>query len=161
MNRVQAVTNLRGDSQDYSRGYIPLVSLVVPAYNEAQIIERNLTNLCEYMQSLEDTYRWELIIVNDGSTDETGERAEAFARKRDNVHVLQHPVNLRLGQALRFAFDNCGGDYIVTMDVDLSYSPDHIQKLVAKITETGAKIVIASPYMKGGTVSSVPWALYA
>jgi len=43
------------------------------------------------------------------------------------------------------------------MDLDLSYSPDHIEKLLIKITETRAQIVLASPYMKGGEVSSVPW----
>ena len=39
----------------------------------------------------------------------------------------------------------------------LSYSPDHIEKMLAKIRETRAKIVIASPYLKGGKVSNVPW----
>ena len=135
----------------------PLVSVVVPAYNEAIILQNNLAKLCEYMEPLEDKYRWELIIVNDGSTDETGDLAEAFAMTRDNVHVLHHMYNFRLGQALRFAFNNCQGDYVVVMDVDLSYSPDHIEKLLSKIRETRAKVVIASPYMKGGKVSNVPW----
>ena len=57
----------------------PLVSVIVPAYNEAVIIERNLGELCRYMQTLEDEYRWELIIVNDGSYDETGDLAEECA----------------------------------------------------------------------------------
>jgi len=135
----------------------PFVSIVTPAYNEAVIIEKNLTILCEYMESLEDEYRWELIVVNDGSTDETGDLAEAFASTRDNLHVLHHMYNFRLGQALRFAFNNCRGDYVVTMDLDLSYSPDHIGKMLAKIRKTRAKVVIASPYMKGGKVSNVPW----
>ena len=135
----------------------PFVSLVVPAFNESAIVENNLGKICEYMESLEDEYRWELIIVNDGSTDGTGDLAESFATGRDNVHVLHHMYNFRLGQALRFAFNNCRGDYVVTMDLDLSYSPDHIEKLLATIRETRAKIVIASPYMKGGKVSNVPW----
>jgi len=109
------------------------------------------------MEILEDQYRWELIIVNDGSTDETGDLAEAFAETRENVHVLHHMYNCRLGQALRYAFSNCKGGYVVTMDVDLSHSPDHIGRLLSKIRETRAKIVIASPYMKGGKVSNVPW----
>ncbi|MEM9482783.1 MAG: glycosyltransferase family 2 protein, partial [Cyanobacteria bacterium P01_F01_bin.116] len=50
----------------------------------------------------------------------------------------------------------CRGDYIVTMDLDLSYSPDHIEKLLTKIRQTGSKVVVASPYMKGGRVSNVP-----
>jgi glycosyltransferase involved in cell wall biosynthesis len=65
--------------------------------------------------------------------------------------------NFRLGQALRYAFNNCRGDYLVTMDIDLSYSPDHIGRLLDEIRKTRAKIVIASPYIKGGKVSNVPW----
>jgi glycosyltransferase involved in cell wall biosynthesis len=135
----------------------PLVSVIVPAFNEAAIIGNNLTRLCEYLQSIEVEYQWELIVVNDGSTDETGDLAEAFAATRDNVHVLHHMYNFRLGQALKYAFTNCKGDYIIVMDVDLSYSPDHIERLLAKIRKTRAKIVIASPYRKGGMVSNVPW----
>ena len=104
----------------------------------------------------EDRYRWELIIVNDGSSDNTGEVAEKCAAEWENVYVLHHPYNFRLGQALRFAFSNCRGDYVVVMDVDLSYSVDHIERMLTKIRETKAKIVIASPYMKGGVVLNVP-----
>ena len=134
----------------------PFVSIVVPAYNEAAIIEKNLSRLCGYMESIENQYRWELIVVNDGSTDETGEIAEKFAGVRKNVRVLHHMYNFRLGQALRYAFNNCKGDYVVTMDVDLSYSPDHIEKLLSTIRQTQAQVVIASPYMKGGRTSNVP-----
>jgi glycosyltransferase involved in cell wall biosynthesis len=136
----------------------PLVSLIVPAFNEAKIITKSLTTLSEYMKMLEGEYLWELIIVNDGSTDKTGDLAEAFAKDRDNVYVLHHMYNFRLGQALRFAFSKCEGDYIVVIDADLSYSPDHIGLMLEKIKKTRAKIVIASPYTKGGKVTSVPWA---
>ncbi|MFQ6023078.1 MAG: glycosyltransferase family 2 protein [Acidiferrobacterales bacterium] len=135
----------------------PLVSVVVPAYNEAAITEKNLAILCNYMESLEHEYRWELIFINDGSTDNTGEIAEAFARSRDNVRVYHHGVNFGLGQAFKFGFSHCKGDYVITLDVDLSYSPDHVQRLLTKIRETNAKLVLASPYMKGGEISNVPW----
>lgn len=135
----------------------PFVSLVVPAYNEATILERHLLALCEYMESLEEEYAWELLIINDGSTDETGDIAEEFAAPRSNVRVLHHITNFGLGQAFQFAFRQCKGDYIVTLDLDLSYSPDHIGVLLSKMTETRARIVVASPYMEGGQVSNVPW----
>jgi len=134
----------------------PLVSLVAAAYNEETIMMRNSTLLCEYMESLEDQYSWEMIIVNDGSTDQTGDLAEAFAGGRENIRVFHHVVNFGLGQALRTAFNQCRGDYVVTMDMDLSYSPDHIESLLYTIGETKADVVIASPYMKGGKTSNVP-----
>jgi glycosyltransferase involved in cell wall biosynthesis len=135
----------------------PLISLVVPAYNEAALIHQNLLKLCHYMNSLEDEYRWEMVIVNDGSSDQTGSLADALAKDRDNVHVLHHLTNLGVGEAFKSAFHLCQGDYIVTLDLDLSYSPDHIRKLLKRIRETQAKVVVASPYMKEGRVSNVPW----
>ena len=135
----------------------PLVSIVVPAYNEAAIIEGSLNAICQYMDALNDRYRWELIVVDDGSTDDTGPLAEAFAKMRDNILVLHHVINSRLGQALRTAFKYCKGDYIVTLDIDLSYSLEHIERMLEKLIQTRAQIVLASPYMKGGSVSNVPW----
>ncbi len=135
----------------------PLVSVIVPAYNEAAILTQNLTRLHEYLQTLESDYRWELIVVNDGSTDATGELAETFARERKNVRVLHHEINLNLGQALRTAFRESRGDYVVTLDVDLSYSPDHIARMLEELHQRRANMILASPYMAGGRCSSVPW----
>ena len=134
----------------------PLVSIVIPAYNEEEIIEKNLLAILSYMESIEDRYPWEIVIVNDGSNDQTGKLADKFAASRDNIRVLHHITNFKLGQALRYAFSKCKGDYIVVMDLDLSYSPDHIERLLTAIQQTRAKIVIASPFMKGGKISNVP-----
>ena len=135
----------------------PLVSLVVPAYNEAAIVQPHLLELCRYMEGLEHEYRWELIFVDDGSGDDTGKRAEEFARTRSNVRVLHHKHNFGMGQAFKFAFHQCQGDYIVTLDLDLTYSAEHIGALLAQLKTTCAKVVVASPYMKGGRISNVPW----
>lgn len=151
--RRQAARDGSNEVRDTER---PLVSLVVPAYNEAALIERNLERLCRYMQSLEARYRWEIVLVNDGSTDRTGDLAEEFARAQPNVRVFHHITNFGLGQAFKFAFRHCRGEYVVTLDADLSYSPDHIPRLLAKISETRAKVVVASPYMRGGRISNVP-----
>ena len=137
--------------------YKPFVSVVVPAYNEALILEQNLDILSQYMESLEDEYCWEIIVVNDGSKDETGSLAEAFASSRKNIRVFHHVINCGLSQALQSGFKHCQGDYIVTMDLDLSYSPVHIRNLLTKIRATQAEIVVASPYMQEGKVSNVPW----
>jgi glycosyltransferase involved in cell wall biosynthesis len=134
-----------------------LVSLIAPAYNEALILQDNLSLLCDYMRSLESEYEWELVIVNDGSRDETGWLAQEFARLRPNVRVLHHRINRGLGQALRTGFSGCRGDYIVVVDLDLSYAPEHIALLLKKIRDTQAGVVVASPYMAGGCVSNVPW----
>lgn len=134
----------------------PLVSLVVPCYNEAQVLEKNMASLCDYMKTLEDRYRWELLIVDDGSRDGSADVAERFAAGRPGVRVLRHRTNFRLGQVLRFAFNNCRGEYVVTLDADLSYAPEHVERLLQAMIDNRAKIVLASPYMPGGSVANVP-----
>ena len=74
-----------------------------------------------------------------------------------NVRVIHHTVNLNLGRALQTGFKNANGDIIVVLDIDLSYSEDHIEKLVDTQITTEADIVIASPYMKKGKVTGVPF----
>ncbi len=135
---------------------LPFVSIIVPAYNEAALLKDNLSKLHSYLSAPERKFRWEMLVVNDGSTDGTREIANAFAAAHQNVRVLHHPVNFGLGQALKFGFANTRGDYVVTLDVDLSYDVEHLDELLAKIRETHAKIVLASPYMKGGTIRNVP-----
>ncbi len=134
----------------------PFVSVLVPAYNEAAILQANLARLAEYMGTLADRYRWELVIVDDGSTDGTGDLARAFQASSDNTRLCQHPVNLGLGRALCSGFSACRGQYVVVIDIDLTYTPDHIGALLDAIVSTRAEIVIASPYMKGGLASDVP-----
>lgn len=135
----------------------PLVSLILPAFNEATILADNLRVLQEYLGTLASRYRWEVIIVNDGSADDTGRIAEEQKGRFDNVRVLHHPGNFGLGQAFQTAFRQSRGDYVITLDIDLSYAPEHIGQLLERITTGRAKVVLASPYMKGGQISNVPW----
>ncbi len=136
---------------------LPLVSIVLPAFNEEAILADNLAELQKYLQTLESRYQFEILIVNDGSVDATAAIADEMAARYANVRTLHHPRNFGLGQAFTTAFRQSRGDYVVTMDIDLSYSPEHIAELLAAITKSHAKLVLASPYMKGGRISSVPW----
>ena len=71
--------------------------------------------------------------------------------------MLRHATNQRLGRALRSGFDQTTGDHVAVVDCDLSYAPDHITRMLHAAQDTGAQIVIASPYMKGGTTTNVPF----
>jgi glycosyltransferase involved in cell wall biosynthesis len=135
----------------------PFVSIVVAAYNEAPILEINLAKQCDYMHGIQREYRWEILLVNDGSKDETAEIADRAAIVFPEVTAIHHPINMGLCEALKTGFNHCEGDYCVTLDIDLSYAPDHIERLLAKIRETSSHIVLASPYMEGGSVKNVPW----
>jgi glycosyltransferase involved in cell wall biosynthesis len=135
----------------------PLVTIVLPAYNEAALLEENVSIIMEHLRRLENSYRFEIILVNDGSRDATPQIAEALKSKYANLKLIHHRTNFGLGQAFRTAFSHSRGDYVITMDVDLSYSPDHIDLLLETLVNTPAKLVLASPYMRGGRLTNVPW----
>jgi glycosyltransferase involved in cell wall biosynthesis len=135
----------------------PLVSIVLPAYNEAAILRDHVLVLLSYLKTLHDEYRFELIIVNDGSRDETGAIAGQLSSEFDGIRVIHHPRNFGLGQALKTGFAQCRGQYVVVLDIDLSYGPEHVGLLLERITKTSARLVLASPYMRGGRVIEVPW----
>src|SRR6185437_8852296 len=135
----------------------PFVSIVLPCFNEEAILKNNLETIINYLCSKNDKYDWEVVIINDGSRDNTGKIADAFQSENEHIRVIHHPTNLNLGNALKTGFKNSKGDIIVVMDIDLSYGTDHIEKLVDKLVETTSDIVIASPYMSGGKVTAVPF----
>ena len=133
------------------------MSVLIPAYNEAAIIERTLGTVRDHLSTRSDAYSWEMLVVDDGSTDGTGDLAEAFATGDERIRVLRHRTNFGLGQALRYGFAQAKGDVVVTLDADLTYSVDHIDRLLDAFEETGAKIVVASPYAHGGVTTRVPF----
>ncbi len=96
----------------------PLVSIVVAAYNEEDILEVNLAILCDYMHGLEHDYRWEILLVNDGSQDTTAEIADRAASVIPEVTAIHHPINMGLCEALKTGFKHCNGKYCVTLDID-------------------------------------------
>ena len=133
------------------------ISLVLPCYNEEAILESNLTTIISYLENKSEKYKWEIIIINDGSKDNTRAIAEDFENQNSNIRVINHPTNLNLGRALQTGFHNSKGEILVVLDIDLSYSVEHIEAMVDKMVETSADIVVASPYMKGGKVTAVPF----
>lgn len=141
------------ETTDVSQTY-PHVSVIVPAFNEADHLVANLSMLRSHLEDA--PYSSEIVIVNDGSTDETGAEALRFASSHDNVTLVEHVSNFGLGQAMKSGFRAATGSILATFDSDLSYSPDHIDRLVETLETTGAAVVVSSPYMEGGTVRGVP-----
>jgi len=135
----------------------PFISILLPCYNEEAILERNFSVIIEFLKSKQPKYRWEILLVNDGSSDNTGTIANQRELKKENVWGIDHPVTLNLGRALQTGICNAKGDIIIVLDIDLSYAVDYIEKLADKMIETSCDIVLASPYMKGGKVTAVPF----
>lgn len=135
----------------------PLLTIVLSAYNEGAILEQNLQYLTLFLDSLQDKFDWEIILVNDGSKDNTGALAEIFAKGHSNVRVFHHRKNGGLGMGLQTGINQSKGDYVITWDIDLSCSPKNIPRMLEKIIDSKAKIVIASPSLKGARMKGMPW----
>jgi glycosyltransferase involved in cell wall biosynthesis len=102
-----------------------LVSIVLPTHNGSRYISQSI-NSC-----IEQTYpHWELIIVNDASTDETPEIIERFARQDPRIHVVHHEENRRLPAALNTGFAQAKGDYFSWTSDDNLYHPEALEEMV-------------------------------
>ncbi len=134
----------------------PLVTVVLPCYNEASALSRNLGAIYAYLDTLMPRFRFEVLIINDGSRDDTARVAEEARQHHPEIHVINHPTNFGVGQAFKSAFAASRGDYVVTMDADLSYAPETIGRMLDALIGRSAKLVLASAYMPGGQVTNVP-----
>ena len=92
------------------------MSVVLPAYNEGENIERTVAGAISYLESRLKDY--EVIVVNDGSRDRTGEIVARLATSNPKIRLENHPVNMGYGAALRSGFENASQDYIFLMDSD-------------------------------------------
>lgn len=131
----------------------PLVSIVVPAFNEAELLDAHLDRIVA--QCEDDRLAYEVVVVDDGSVDATRAIALRAAERHAAVRVVGLDSNRGLGGALRAGFAACRAPVVVTLDADLTYAPDHVRRLLAACTASTA-VVIASPYADGGQVSGVP-----
>lgn len=132
----------------------PRVSVIIPAFNEAPRLFDGLSTIHDHLSR--SAFTWEIVVVDDGSADDTSAEALRFADDNPEVTVVAHPNNLGLGQALKTGFRAARGDILIAYDADLSYDPEHLDRLVSTMETTGAAVVAASPYMEGGTVTGVP-----
>ncbi len=131
------------------------LSFVIPCYNERAGIPRLLQALEETRQLLGAGYRWEVIFVDDGSGDGTGELLEASCPRLGQARVVRHPRNRGLGAALRTGFAAATGELIATTDSDCTYDPRQLWDMLQLLDE-GAEVVVASPYHPLGSVKNVP-----
>jgi glycosyltransferase involved in cell wall biosynthesis len=130
--------------------------VVVPAFNEEGALAAGIAALGRELAALGETHRFEVVIVDDGSTDATAAIAAAIAAARRDVRVVTLPVNRGLGAALRSGFAASVGDVVVVLDADMSYAPAHVAPLLAALAASGAAVAAASPYRTGGSVHGVP-----
>lgn len=126
---------------------IPLVSVVVPAYNEGANIEAFFERLLPVMESTGAS--WEVVFVNDGSADDTLDRLLALRLREPRVVIVDLARNFGKDCALSAGFAHARGEAVITMDSDLQHPPETVTELLAKWRE-GNEIVFAVRDMRAG-----------
>jgi len=116
----------------------PYVSVLVPVLNEEESLPELNERLREAMTGTRKPY--EIIYINDGSTDRTEELLEAFHREDGRIKVIEFNRNYGQHMALFAGFDFAQGEIVVTIDADLQNPPEEIPRLVAK-AEEGYEVV--------------------
>ncbi|MHB8626254.1 MAG: glycosyltransferase family 2 protein [Aggregatilineales bacterium] len=132
------------------------ISIIIPAYNESEGVTQTASAVRKVWAELGTKYEVEIIFVNDGSKDATGDLLRTAFANTPEVSVLSHEVNRGLGAALRTGFAQATGDVVVTTDFDGTYSFDSISLLVNQLLTEGVDIVTASPYHPAGKVEGIP-----
>ena len=120
-----------------------LLSVIVPAYNEAATVETALKRIREVQ------LRLEIIVVNDASTDGTREILAQLEEKRLVDRVLHHEKNRGKGAAIRTGIEAATGDVVVVQDADLEYDPQDLPALLLPIRSRQADAVYGSRFQGG------------
>lgn len=117
----------------------PSISIVIPLYNE----EESLPELLEWIDRVcvENNYSYEVIMIDDGSTDRSWSVVKELTVKYPVIHGIRFQRNYGKSPALYVGFKAANGDVIITMDADLQDSPDEIPGLYKMITEDGYDLV--------------------
>ena len=133
------------------------LSLIIPAYNESAIILRNVEEIEEWMSRHQPDIDYEIVVIDDGSTDAMGQLIDERAKTDTRLRALHHNGNRGRGRAIRTGFEGSAGRYVICLDADLSYAPDHIPRLLDPLRAGIADITLASAYHPEGSVRNVPF----
>jgi dolichol-phosphate mannosyltransferase len=129
-----------------------VIHVVIPAFNEAGNVERTLAAVRERLEPLGQRYR--VVLVDDGSSDDTAERAR---RAELPLEVVSHPRNLGPGAAFLTGFlhvlkDADPLDIVLTLEGDTTSDPRILPRLLHRVWEEGDHIALASCYLYGGGI---------
>lgn len=127
----------------------PDLSVVMPVYNECETIERAIAGVLE----ADVAASFELVIVDDGSTDGTSEILEQRTWP-DEVRLLRHDQNLGKGAAVRTALAEADGTFSAIMDADLEYDPRDLKLLLEPLTSGRAEVVYGTRAFKSHSAYS-------
>lgn len=117
----------------------PLISVIMPAYNAGRFIEEAIRSV------MEQTYtNWELLVLDDGSRDDTLAIAQRLAAEDNRIRVLPNEQNMGVAKTRNRGFDLCRGDYAALLDSDDRWYPQKLEKQLALARQTDADVIYCS-----------------
>ena len=122
-----------------------MISIVIPCYNE----ETTIKQVIDLVQNALSGREYEIILIDDASTDNTKNIINDFTRNEERAIALYHEVNLGKGASLRTGFNTCKGDVVIIQDADLEYDPNEYDKLLRPIESGKADVVYGSRFRNG------------
>lgn len=137
------------------------VVIAIPTYNEADCIEKTLSDLNKEIKNIKD-FKISILVFDSNSSDKTVEKIKQAQKLYPNLHLEQEPQKTGLGsayiQAMQFAMTKLNADIIFEFDADGSHQPKYIRPMLEKIKQ-GADVVVGSRYVKGGSMPK-DWGLH-
>jgi len=115
------------------------ISVFLPAYNEEKNVKKTTHEVLEVLKKIAS--KWELIIVNDGSKDKTGEISDQLAKSHPRISVIHHQPNRGYGGALKSGFSHAKYKWVSFMDIDGQFDFSEITEFIAVQKQTQADIV--------------------
>lgn len=117
-----------------------MLSLIIPAYNEENRIGKTLEVFYDYMQKTFSEF--EMIVVDDGSTDDTLLLLKKYQENMPCLKVLTYEKNRGKGGAVKFGVENAVGDYVFFTDADMPYGIENVEVAAEVFEKTGADVVL-------------------
>jgi len=130
----------------------PHLSIIIPAYNEELRIGSTLRAVDQFVVGA--SYAIEVIVVDDGSSDQTSEVVSVFASTHRYLRLMRFPSNQGKGAAIRAGILSGRGRYRLFMDADNSTSIDHATSLLAAAENDGAEVVVGSRHVPGSVIAT-------
>jgi len=137
----------------------PIVSIVIPCYNEELALRYLSNTLREVEDVLEPSYRVHFIFVDDGSRDQTHEVLQSLFGQNPHCVIVHYQQNRGVTAAILTGIQAATSDIVCSIDCDCTYDPRELRQMIPMLTD-GIDLVTASPYHPRGTVRNVPqWRL--